>query len=254
MSHAETVLRYTPGQDYPFVHCKFRRSHVVSAGAVHKGMPVQLSLYRPWDTHHHLMNLEVVKMKCIEHHKVPSEIDPLGEAKYDGFVFEASDNPKLRWHNQYPQASYGQTTTDADHYLQLDWSGAGMSVKEVVAIEATDNGMTELQDGCHFLANIRRGRVTIAKSSDWEDDEKRVALGALAVFEVKVQGLIETAMGKKLKLMQIMYEPPADKKEPVLMDWFDVVFEDEPEFGHTCWEDGRGQRRLIPPVLVGVGS
>lgn len=253
MSHAEAVLRYTPGQDYTFIHCKYKRSYL-SAGKQVMSLPLQLSMYKPWDVHHHLLNLDVVKLKCIDHHKVPWDQDPYGVAKYDGFVFESYDKAKKRWFNQYPRASYGQVSTSHDYFLFLDYVGAGMSTKEVVAEAATDTGMTELQDAVQYLSNIRRGVVTINKSGDWSPVEKAVAIQSLIKFEAQVHELVEKAMGKKAKIMQVMYEPPADGKEPILMDWFDVVFEDEPEFLHTCWEDGRGQRRLVPPLQLGGES
>jgi hypothetical protein len=249
MTSLNTVLRYTPGQDYVFVHCKFRRFTFENGGKKISSAPMQLSTYRPWDTCHHLMNLEAVKLKCVEHHKVAWDQDPDGEAKYDGFVFESYEKPTRRWFNQYPRASYGQVSDVADRFLYLDWVSAGMTAKELIAVEATDKGMTELHDGAHFLANIRRGRVKIAKS-DWSLAEKKDALTALEAFEVQVHEFLEKAACKKLRVMQVMYEPAADGKEPVLMDWFDVVFDDEPEYLHNRWEDGRGERRVVTPVPV----
>lgn len=244
----ESVLRYIPGQDYAFLHCKFRRSHKQTNGMLAMGMAIQLGTYRPYDVHHHLLNLEVVKLRCVDHHKVPWDQDPYGALKHDGFVFESYEEPVKRWFNQYPRACYGQIDDSHDRFLYLDYVGAGMSTKEVVAEAATDKGMTELQDATYYLGNIRRGIVSITKAADWPAVEKAVTLAALKVFEAQVQDLIEKAVGKKCKLMQVMYEPPADGKEPILMDWFDVVYEGDPEFLHTCWEDGRGQRRLIPPI------
>jgi hypothetical protein len=245
-------LRYTPGENYPFIHCKFQRRHVLSSGEELWGHPSQLSLYAPWNKDHRLLNLQIVMLKCMFHHKVAWDQDPEGEKKYDGFVFfEAPvsfNPPSRRWFNQYPSASYGQLSTDADYHLYLDWKGCGMSVKETIALEDSDKGMTELQDGCKFLANIRRGMVTIAKSPDWKDEDKTEAVSALIEFENRVHLLMEEAVGKKLRIMQVMYEPAADGREPILMDWFEVVFEGDPEYLHTKWEDGRGQRRLVTPV------
>lgn len=252
MPNAERHLRYAVGNDYPFVHCKFKRRITLSGGKDVWSIPSQLGLYMPWSEDHQLLNLEVVKLKCMSHEKVAWDQDPKGEKKYDGFTFSelpvALSPPSRRWLNQYPTASYGQLSTDADYYLHLDWKGCGMSVKETVDLEDTEKGMTELQDGCHFLANIRRGMVTIAKSPEWKHTDKEAAVAALVDLENRLQVLMEEAMGKKLRIMQVMYEPAADGKDPILMDWFEVVFEDEPEYAHTRWEDGRGQRRLITPV------
>lgn len=252
MQNADKHLRYDVWRDYPFVHCKFRRQFTLGNGEKVWSSPSQLGLYMPWNKEHQLTNLQVVVLKCMTHAKVAWDQDPEGEKKYDGFTFSelpiALNPPSRRWLNQYPTASYGQLNTDADYYLHLDWKGCGMSVKETVDLEDTDKGMTELQDGRHFLANIRRGMVTIAKSPDWKDADKEEAVAALVDFENRVHVMMEEAMGKKLRIMQVMYERTPDGGDPILMDWFEVVFEDEPEYAHTRWEHGRGQRRLVTPV------
>lgn len=244
-------LRYEQSKTYPFVHCKFKRLLTKRNGEDVWSRASQLGLYRPWEDEQKLLSLKAVNMLCAEHHKVAWDQDPTGEKKHDGFIFFelplVPRNPLKRWFNQYPRASYGQLSTDADHYLHLDWKGCGMSVEEYLDIEDTDEGMTELHDGCEFLANIRRGQVTIAKAQDWKDEDKKKALEALVAFEKRVQDLIEKVMHKKLRIMQVMYEPAADGGEPALMDWFEVVFDNEPEYTHTKWEDGRGQKRLVTP-------
>jgi hypothetical protein len=246
-------LRYTIGQDYPFVHCKFTRSFKTSKGETIVSRPSSLGLYCPWNEEHTLLDISVVMLKCMSHAKVAWDQDPKGEKKYDGFTFSelpiSLDPPSRRWFNQYPTASYGQLSTDADRYVHLDWEGCGMSAKEAIAYEEGPTNRFEMHDGCHFLANLRRGQVTIAKATNgWEPDEKKQAIEALVAFEQRVHKLMEEAVGKKLKILQVMYERTPDGGEPILMDWFEVVFEDEPEFAHTKWEDGRGQKRLVTPV------
>lgn len=249
---AERTLRYTPGTVYPFVHCKFRRSYATDAGGKKVwGHPLQSALFCPWNPDHELLSLVVVKAQCVEHHQVAWDQDPKGEKKHDGFIFAelpiTLDPPSKRWFNQYPTASYGQLDDTQDRMLHLDWKGCGMSANEMIKLEDTPKGMTELHDGSHFLANVRRGQVTIAKATSWKDEDKVPAIQALSGLEHQVQELMEKAMGKKLRLMQVLYMPTADGKEPILMDWFEVVFDDEPAFIHSRWEEGRGSRVLVTP-------
>lgn len=53
-----------------------------------------------------------------EHHKVAWEFDQNNEKKYDGFVLSSKDNEV--YYNQYPQASYSQTSSDYDYAFVLN--------------------------------------------------------------------------------------------------------------------------------------
>ena len=68
-----------------------------------------------------LVTLEDIKffeLEITEHHRVRWEYDPVnGDAKYDGFV--AVDANGCPWHNQYPRAQFGQTTTEANYHFRI---------------------------------------------------------------------------------------------------------------------------------------
>lgn len=77
---------------------------------------VGASLYLPWVDK--LKFYDVVELTCTEHHKVAWDQDPAQEAKYDGFVF--TDKNELKYHNQYPTASYGQLDDSCDWTVRPD--------------------------------------------------------------------------------------------------------------------------------------
>ncbi len=69
-------------------------------------------VYCPWlkDV---LRGIEIEELEVMEHHKVAYSQDPKQELKYDGFVLV--DKKGGKWFNQYPSASYSQTSTDRDY-------------------------------------------------------------------------------------------------------------------------------------------
>lgn len=238
-------MRYEVGQSYVFIHCKY-------SFVGHRTRMIESGLYKPWSDTNKLENLEAANLLCIEHHKVPSEHDPKEEPTCDGFVFAETlpDGKVLRWNNQYPNASYGQISTDQDQVVHLDGDSTGMEMEDMLDKAFMDPKFkSEMRDGRDFLSNIRRGWVTIEKSPQWSDTEKKEAVESLKKFEAVVQDKIETVMQKKLKILQVMYLP-ADGGETILMDWFQVVFEDEPSFNNQVYEEGRGRRQLVEPVGV----
>lgn len=74
------------------------------------------------------------QLTITEHHRVPGEWDD--KPQYDGFI--AVDAAGNRWENQFPRASYGQTSDYADGDFQLamadDWCRE--NVKSNVPFEA----------------------------------------------------------------------------------------------------------------------
>lgn len=73
-----------------------------------------------------------------EHHKVAWEWG--GEAKYDGFI--ARDADGRVWHNQYPQASYGQMDDTADG----DFTLATLETDFVTMYQDTVDGLDRMED------------------------------------------------------------------------------------------------------------
>lgn len=109
-------LRYEIGMEYVFARPVYLDR---DTGKVRKS-----GLYDP--TRHDLKDIEFVLARCEEHHRVHWDQDPSEEKKYDGFVFSRVDGPNAgaRFCNQYPSASYGQTTTDQDWKIEPEFDSA----------------------------------------------------------------------------------------------------------------------------------
>ena len=73
------------------------------------------NMFSPWDER--LKYMHLVELTVEQHVKVPYEHAPEAEPKCDGFILR--DKRGRVWHNQYPTASYGQLSTDADYYFNL---------------------------------------------------------------------------------------------------------------------------------------
>lgn len=102
----------------------------------------------------------ILRLKCIEHHKVPGEWDD--EPKYDGFIFEASDGTK--YVNQYPRAAYGQVSDRCDGLIFLKDRPADLSI------------MGEFFVAERYLDEILDGVRHLNKSLDPEDAVRVVLL------------------------------------------------------------------------------
>ena len=97
------TLRFTPGEEYLFVHLDYTPAR-----------PRFGSVYLPWEDT--LEAMRVIKVRCEEHHPVRSEWDDAAaEPQYQGFIFKDAEGTV--YHNQYPTASYGQLTDHADRML-----------------------------------------------------------------------------------------------------------------------------------------
>lgn len=97
-------LRFNVGQSYLFIYIDFTQNSPRFGGT-----------YVPWlDT---LNKIEVVELKCAEHHKVRYEFDEAdAKKKYDGFIFANAEG--VVYHNQYPVASYGQLDDSGDRQVR----------------------------------------------------------------------------------------------------------------------------------------
>jgi hypothetical protein len=61
--------------------------------------------------------IDIVELTVTEHHKVSSDWDEQDKKNYDGYKLQ--DDKGQVWHNQYPTASYGQTTDTADRMFEI---------------------------------------------------------------------------------------------------------------------------------------
>lgn len=126
-------------------------------------------LYMPWQDK--LDELMVKVLTITEHHKVAWDQDPNSEAKYDGFL--AVDEDGQPWGNQYPKASYGQLSDQANWYFERVWPTGtdftGLPDKELVPFE----------DVCMVMNRVHRGikHFGVEGSANY-DQAKTAALSA----------------------------------------------------------------------------
>lgn len=83
-------------------------AHVTNSRAYPMRVP-----YTPWNYGPVIPKVDLIELTVTEHHKVRWDYDnPEDEAKYDGYLL--TDEKGGVWANQYPHASYSQTSTAAD--------------------------------------------------------------------------------------------------------------------------------------------
>lgn len=132
-------MRYNVGSVYPFIKVEFQASE-----------PRFGNLYLPWcDT---LKEIKVQLLECTAHHKVrSSHEEESAEPTCDGFVFRNLETQE-NWHNQYPTASYGQISCEADSraHRSYEYFKKDASDKE---LDSFDN----FEDAASFMSNICRG-------------------------------------------------------------------------------------------------
>lgn len=95
-------MRFQLNEILPVIHLRFDTS-----GKLH----CTFRPYYPWSGHT-VTKIQFDHLTVTEHHRVcDSYAAENSEPNCDGFVLKSGDNV---WHNQYPTASYGQTSDAAD--------------------------------------------------------------------------------------------------------------------------------------------
>ncbi|BCG50189.1 hypothetical protein [Ralstonia phage RP13] len=197
-------MRFNVGQKIPFVTIQFERANGV------KEMTGFSGLYQPWD--HKLINIHVVMLECKEHHKVPNYWDNSTPPKLDcdGFIF--TDDEGTRWLNQYPRASYGQTTDTADRVVSREFP-EGTDYKAVL----NSDTVCEMELGLHRLGQIHHGIFELEKSrldvihhpNKYSKTAEEIAamIIQLQEFSKQVQEAIEKVAGQKIVIDKLTYGP-----------------------------------------------
>jgi hypothetical protein len=93
-----------------------------------------------------IAGLEIVTLTVKEHHKVGWEHRPLIK-EYDGFVL--ADESGNVWHNQYPNASYGQMDDSHDYVFD------NITYLEKMIAEDTHDLPYEYVDLSRYLSSLR---------------------------------------------------------------------------------------------------
>lgn len=157
-------MRYNVGSIYPFIKIEFKAAELRFG-----------NLYLPWcDT---LKEIKLEMLECAEHHKVrSSHEDETAEPTCDGFIFK---NMKTRenWHNQYPTASYGQISTDADQRAHRSYEYFDKETSDV-------DDFRDYEDAAAFMENIFRGIKQLTEQNRMEE------VNAMEAFLKQIQDLL----------------------------------------------------------------
>lgn len=89
------------------------------------------------------LTIEIFNLKVTEHHQVAWDQDPNGEKRHDGFILTAEDGGV--WYNQYPTASYGQTSDTADRRFTINHA------KMIPNNEAEEKELAERCENLRFI-------------------------------------------------------------------------------------------------------
>lgn len=162
-------MRYNVGEEKIFLKVNFQAARLRFG-----------SLYLPWEDK--LENIELKKLRCEEHHRVPGNWDD--EVKHDGFIFvEYDGTTTTRYRNQWPRASYGQLDTSMDYKV----------------IDNNSGELTFYTDAEEYLSNILRG------IRDLKKEEKQKEVDALQAHFDEVVKLIEE-LGHKAEVKPVEFK------------------------------------------------
>lgn len=219
-------MRFEVNQKYAFVCVQF------STGTRQFLNGMASSIFQPWE--HALLGIEVKMLTCVEHHKVPNEWDSSTPPKLDcdGFIF-LDEETEIRWSNQYPRASYGQTTDTADRVVMRmfpDGTDYKALPEDMVfemelatyRIERIENGIYDAQ------AIIKKIEAGTDVDKYLPVEEIRNKTQGLINFRDILKPAIEKAAGRKLVVAPLTYGPTKN----VLDGCFRARFEGEADDSH----------------------
>lgn len=110
-------MRFELNKPVLLISFKFRKEQLGLSGDMYlEETPSFKVNYQTPTPHDKIVDIKLVEGTPIEHHKVPSEWDESRDKNniYDGFIFDIEG---VKAFNQYPFASYGQTSTKADQIV-----------------------------------------------------------------------------------------------------------------------------------------
>jgi hypothetical protein len=146
-------MRYNIGQEYVFINTRI--------AAADKDGWAGFSYYPGQSV---ITSISMVKLRCIEHHKVYASYDDRTEdPTHDGFVFE--DAFGNRWNNQYPNAAYGQMDTSND--FRVRWPENLMNKDNVFdSFRLVENVLEDLREVLKAEDDPRRRKEIIIPSQE----------------------------------------------------------------------------------------
>lgn len=154
-----TSLRFTVGSEVPFIDLKFVMFNGNKAGI---GLG---SSYLPWEDK--LISIAAVDLICAEHHKVAWNYAP-EDARYDGFIFKSLDGSET-WNNQYPSASLGQTSAEADYHVHRR-----IQNPDPTSRKNRPEVLTGMVEAAHYLDNILEGIKHYRELADRKNGRREI--------------------------------------------------------------------------------
>lgn len=152
-------MRYQVGQKLPVIHFSFR-----GVEPFHNSFFRMPYLYDNTD----VSKITITELEVTEHHKVAVDYDPDQKKDCDGYLLKAVDG--TIYANQYPQASYGQTTDTGNRRFHGHHE-EGTDVKAL--IEKMKSGEVFIPEYHLFddaVSDIRKGIEDVEKSLEKDAD------------------------------------------------------------------------------------
>lgn len=130
------------------------------------------------------INVNILKLTVSEHHKVPNEWDTENKLDCDGFMLRADDGTVYA--NQYPRASYGQTSDTANRRFNRHQREDAADTKELIALFLKDT--TKFYEGnlmTDTMASIEKGIVDLSTFLESNPDNENVKIKHAGLIELR---------------------------------------------------------------------
>lgn len=161
-------MRYNIGQTLFAAHFVFASHN--DCGNLLYTKPLLFSNEQP-------LQINFAKLEVTEHHKVRNSYDDESKVpEYDGYVLKDSNG--VEFHNQYPTASYGQTTDTGNRRFTL-----GSTASEFESFKGDHSKFVEAHLFTEVLSDIAEG---IARLSEVQLTDKNAPAARAKVEELKV--------------------------------------------------------------------
>lgn len=194
---------------------------------VHKSDRVGINFffgaYLPWIPSRSVIErIEFEHLTVTEHHRVRSEWDEKeAEPKYDGYVLKSAKGEI--WHNQYPYASYGQTSDASDRRFNRYCGGSDATRSW---LDANPSGIAQYRSLSCYLQDLKRG-IHTRRAEQFKPDSTHTVedIHHTDLLELHLKAVVdqyESEHGKKITFTQHKYGEGENAKW--LEGWYDVNF------------------------------
>lgn len=169
---------------------------------------------RPYPDQFSITNMFFNEVTVVEHHKVSGEWSD--EKQYDGFILK--DDQDRVWYNQYPTASYGQVSDDADGLFtspliekmfedakssgnDLDWNQACAKFNEMYKATINQYSLTRFMDDLTGGVLDEDGTTKVERHEVWpklKEIQDRVVTEFNKATGKRLESYVEDFGGNKI--------------------------------------------------------